>query len=612
MLIRFFLFLLIVALFFTLAKPGNAFGDNAEDRMAGSNHISDESVRNKNEPVPESASSATSEEKIESQNTLKVDFTALESQGLLTTESEGSLGRDLWHGSKRSLIRTYLPQIPAMAQYRTLQILTKRLLLTKADSSLVDSDEKLLSGYDLTTLRIEKLMEMGLYKEAFALYSKQQDEPYHEHLARAGILAAFYNKESALGCLELKSLQNRFGDVVFWQHMTKICAYIMSKTAGKSDRLATLNIDFSDDTILRSIVEKENYHFKPRKIEDFQKLTSLQMAALTATGRLDLGTLKLPAAQDNSSLLALALFLEEPTLPEDQEFLLMIKAVNAGLKTTENLTFFYEDKAEKHFGKNKKGTSLAGYRAIKEWERLPYLHRAASNAARGDEQAAIMHEVFALAHEYGTTSLWPFARIIASLDPEILKAQDVKIAFKILGESGESLSEIWRDRWNKHQNHFSQMDKSAFLQLVAYEIGTFSTKKDYTEDPDFIESFLKLGLQEQEIIKIAYEKLDKNLKLHNYNVNGVYEKDIPLTSSSDYVMPNTGLLDHLEKAKKEQRPGEIVLLSSIIFRDIPPDKIYPGLFREVIDGLIAVGLTNEARSLAREVMLGMNVNQKEN
>ena len=126
------------------------------------------------------------------------------------------------------------------------------------------------------------------------------------------------------------------------------------------------------------------------------------------------------------------------------------------------------------------------------------------------------------------------------------------------------------------------------------------------EDTDIVKYFSELPPYERDILEISNEKLDKSIKLHNYGASSVYEKQKDLTSNDDYVMPSIGLLDRLEKARSEQRLGEVILLSSIALSDTPPDQIHKGLFREVIGGLIAVGLTKEARSLAREVILGMS------
>ena len=80
-----------------------------------------------------------------------------------------------------------------------------------------------------------------------------------------------------------------------------------------------------------------------------------------------------------------------------------------------------------------------------------------------------------------------------------------------------------------------------------------------------------------------------------------------MTSAVDYVMPSSDLIKHLKNAVIEKRLGEVILLSAIALRDVPPEAIQTGLFEQVIDGLITVGLIDEARSFAHEVILSQGV-----
>lgn len=575
----------------------------AENRMAGT---AARAAAKQESPAAERPAEQAEPEEESVGVVYDVNFTSLESKGLMVKPQDGSLGRDLWKGTRRSLLMMYLPELPGESQYRTIQTLSKRLLLTQADAALIRQDERPRPGNDLTTLRLEKLLEMGAYKEALALYTSSQGEPYHERFARAGVLAALYSRKPALACLETKAAGDRFSDVAFWQQLTKICTYILTKSA-KGDMPP---LDFPESKIIQQIVNKENFRFRPRDTGDLKELLPLEAALLAADNRFDLSGFEF-SADDRLPPHVLALFMADPSLSGEQAFTLMVRAVEAGLKSPQELAGYYDKKAVELFGKGKK-TSLLDYQAIAGWKRMPYLYRAATNASAGPEQTAILKKALELVPEYGTAALWPLADIIALMNPAELESPAIRRGFVILAETGERISPEWAEVWRADQGSESAMSKSRLLTFVAYSIGNgFSAESD--KQPSEIEGELKkLGDQELQLLNIVYEKLDKQLKLHNYGAGETYEKPLDLTSAVDYVMPSVGLLDDLDKAESEQRLGEIILLSSIALRDAPPGKLYAGTFSEVIDGLVTVGLTKEAQSLAREVILGLSKNKGEN
>ncbi len=588
-----------------LLCAGLALPALAENRTAGGVR---NTVHDKAASPEKKAVKAEKEEENSSENVLDVNFAKLESRGLLTKSVDGSLGRDLWNGTKRSLLVAALPQMPGMSEYRTMQTLSRRLLLTQADAELIRRDEKPQPGSDLMTLRLEKLLEMGAFKEALTLYTGHHGEPYHERFAKAGVYAALYSRESSLACLEAKAVEERFIDVAFWQQMAKICTYILSKPGSKKN---AAKIDFPESKIIQQIIDRDSFRFSPRKPADLLDLEPLEAAVLAADKRFDLSGFEFDPQQKLPPHV-LALFMDDPSLSGEQAFRLMIQAVEAGLKSPQDLADYYDKKAVELFGKNKKKTSLIDYQAIAGWKRLPYLYRAATNAGAGREQSAILKKALELVPQYGTAALWPLADIIALMDPGELESPAIREGFVILAETGERISPEWAEIWYADQNKEKNLSKAKLLTFVAYSIGNEFPENTPDQDSDFKGNFEKLDPQEKELLQIVYEKLDKQLKLHNYDASDGYEKTLDLTKAVDYVMPSISLRDALENAESEQRLGEIVLLSSIALRDAPPDKLYAGMFREVIDGLVTVGLTKEAQSLAREVILGLSINKGEN
>lgn len=528
-----------------------------------------------------------------------VDYKIIESYGLPAHDPRESLGRDLWRDSKHSVILARLTELPQANRYRTLQDLSRRLLLATADTALIKYDAAPQAGSDLLTLRLEKLLEIGAYEDAFTLYSRHPESPYHERLARAGILAAFYSRQPALGCLEVKTLENRFEDVPFWQQVSQICAYILSKT-GKAE---INRPPVTESKILRKMLEKESYRYRIDKFDDFAGLTPLEVAGLVADKRFDMSRLEIGAGGD-LPLHVVALLMKEPSLSADQRFSLTVQAASRGILPVSQLARFYEEQADLLFGKQSK-TSLADYQKITGWKRVPYLYKAARNVRDDREGAAIAAQALRLVSEYGTAPLWPFADTLARSGPEEWDFPMIRNGFTVLLETGHDIPDAWQKARFEALGPSQSPSEHELLYYAAFRIGELSTNT-LEEDVDFIGSSEILGPKRLGLLGVIYETLDNGIELHNISGAEIYENNSGLTSALDYVMPLGGLMEDLETAEKDRRLGEVILLSSIALGDIPPERIDGGLLREVIGGFLTVGLTKEARSLAREVILGFS------
>ncbi|MCB9991667.1 MAG: hypothetical protein H6867_09935 [Rhodospirillales bacterium] len=529
----------------------------------------------------------------------KVEYAALESHGVYTKSQEGALGRDLWRGTKRSLLIEQIPVLPAQSPYPTMQQLTKRLLLSSLDAGLIKNDVKPSPGNDLTTLRLEKLLEMGAYPEALALYTKQADLPYHDRFARTGVLAAFYDRQPALACLETKAAEKRFAEILFWQQASQACSYILSKASGGK----TVRPDIPESKILQRIVDKDNYRFKARSPEDFAELTPLEAAILAAENRFDLSGLKTGEIKELPPHV-LILLREQPSLPDEQKISLVLESVRRGLMSAQELGAFYQDQATSLFGKSTK-TSLADYKKIGGWKRLPYLFRGFTSASKDEERVVVIKHALALADHYGPDSLLPFVPEIVKLDPSSFDSKTIRSVFPVLLQSGINIPNNWAESRFKELADGNTANAKTTLQYAAYQAGKSSTE-EWEQGIDFEKNSEPFGQDKLLALKIIYEKLDKDLKLHNYDDLSVYEKELSLTSAVDYVMPSISLIDGLESAEYDKRLGEVILLSAIVLHNVPPEKLNGVLLRDVINGLVTVGLTKEARSLAQEVILGLS------
>ncbi len=530
-----------------------------------------------------------------------INYAVLESYGTLTNIRKGGLGIDLWQNSQRALLLELLPILPDDTKYKTLQKLQKRLLLTEADAQLmIRKDSPEAPGQDSLTLRLEKLLSMGAFDDAVKLYTRNPDPPYHERLARNGVLAMFYSGQDSLACLEVKALEEYHQKgVSFWQQAPKICTYILSKVAqqdGPATKTGQKTIKFPDSTILEKIINKPTFRFTPHTPDELNKLSPLEKALLFTDGRIDYSQLKSINTEELPPAIA-TLLITDKNLPDKHRFKLITASVGKGNRSPQSLTEFYN--------------SLDIPPATKTgWQQIPALYQKAKKASEDAERLAFLKEALDLSAENPPAALLPFADLLRKEKAGDFSESHAKIALRLMLQANLSVPQGWA----KYKTLESMLESSGekginkqdILTWLAHDISENFPTSFPSKEFDFNGLTDVLNNSELQITKIIYEKLDKRDKLHNYVPSKVYEKHVDLTLDDSYVMPSIDLVDSLKKARLEERLAEVVILSSIALHDVPPGNLYAGLLREILDGLITVGLTEEAQELAEEVVLGLN------
>lgn len=592
---------LILLGFFFIMNTGTANITLANDRMAGSGPTPRTAVKEKQQFSADDTQEKTNPKAgAEAPRTLDVNFKKLESQGYYAPGDPRSLGVDVWAGTKRSDLLAYLSASYNDLSYRSLVLLLKNALLTAADTTMIRNDEHASSGNDLTTLRIEKLMELGFYKEAAALYAKYPDEPYHERFARAGVLAMLYSNQLALSCLETQIVYERFKSVSFWQQMQRICNIILLKNAPKN-KLPKIDDSVLESKVLKKLVSGSNYRLRVTNKNDLKDLTPLTIATLHAMGRIDVSDFNFKNTDDLPHHV-ISLLLDNKTMSEEGRFRLMIESAKRGLISSQDLEDYYVELGQELVGHDK--TSLKEYANIHGWQRLPYLFSASGNVARGEEQQVILNQAIALEGEYGNAALWPFHDVFRALPADSLSDSLIRAGLRVFTATATPIPDDWADKWiTMHKNlpvSYKHLDIVELTYLLNTDITLNKVLKPYEKQEDNEEKLSR----EQAIVKIIYEKLDKARKLHNYVPNVSYENNEGLTPTDDYVMPVVGLRERLAESNKDKRLGEIVLISSILLAPATPNTINGDILGQVLDSLKTVGLTKEAQSLANQVLLG--------
>lgn len=523
-----------------------------------------------------------------------IPLAELELYGLYDTADAQSLGIDMWIGSSRDDIAGMVPQIPAPTRYRTLRTLTSRMLLTHTDPEMMGRGSR-KDGEDLMTLRLEKLIETGAYADAAKLYAVNPGNPYHERLARAGATAMLNSGDGALGCLEVKSLAPGYKDTEFWPQLAAACDLFLSKDLAKDEQTTPVSDVFTNSDLLQKIAEKPGFMIRPDNMTELATLSPTERMAVFMLGRVDYAKLSKLSFADlvKAEPALLSAMLSDTTLPSRLRMYATLAAVSMGSADATTLAAFYES------------GDVPGLDAdAKSWKQLIKLYRTAKSYAPGNARDSLLAGALNLRKTYGTASLLPFAPLLADSDPANMSPESMAAALAVMVKAGQDIPGKWQSLGLAILSPGKQSQDTA-LSFIAYDISQGFKPLRSLEAVEFEGILENLDPHAAKIIKVAYEKLDKDNKLHNIAAEKAYEKEDGLTPPVDYVMPLSDLLSELELAKKDKRLGEVILISSILLRSTPPGKIAPEVLGEVLDGYKTVGLTREARDLAAEVILGL-------
>ncbi len=230
-----------------------------------------------------------------------------EGAGLLTSDLKGALPKALWSKQPRSEITYLLKNLPADGSMRSIQKIKRDMLLSRYDTSLIDNDIDIKSGDDLLTLRLQKLMEMGLWENAFTLFTRTTRDPEeNDALAQIGVMLLLTQKGLSTACLENKVLNDRFPDTPFWEEIDLVCAAEMETES-------IIGTQFSESSVLQAIYNEPDFLIPTDNMSALKKLTPLELAVVSLKKRIDYQSLDL---SNNIPPHIIKTFLNDPNFPK--------------------------------------------------------------------------------------------------------------------------------------------------------------------------------------------------------------------------------------------------------------------------------------------------------
>lgn len=582
----------ILCLIALCAIPALASTDRMSGTLPKSDIAQDASRSRDTQPAPENtepAAGMTAAEAID----ISRDVRRIESLGTLATFREGSLGSDIWTGTHRSSILALIPQIPAATGSSVVTDLLRRAMLTEASASGINNDVGVRPGQDFITLRLEYLLAQGAYQDALDLYSLIQDKPYDARLGRAGITAMLYTGNTALACLEAKSVDNPDTKDAFWSQLDAWCGYIAAKDSPNSAKTP----DLSFSKILKSVATDKSYRFSLRNLKDLSKLSPLERAVLLSENRFDYSGLRgITDADIPPDCLTLPLY--DNRLPLSLKLQLAAESVRKGIKPIQYLVKLYRDIAPP----NEKTPEVDRKSAESAIMLAPFLFRTADRNPKDDERWNAIQDALALRPVIGWAPLLPFAEIVREMNPGPVPPETAQRVAEIIMRAGYTIPGSWMAKIETKPNASEKIPTSPREILTRIAAGIAAEDESVGAFMDAAAPALSPALSQS--ISAISEGLNLR-EAQNATDLKPYVNIFPLTEAVDYVMPPFEVLDDLDNATDNKTPGDVILLSALAINGTAPEKAYPGTVRKILAGYEAVGLHHEARKFAVEAVLGL-------
>lgn len=519
----------------------------------------------------------------------KERFSFNEGIGLLDTPQQGALDYNLWTDLSYSEITDIYKSLPARSSSTALQKALDKLYLSsfKVPKRRGRSERELSS--DLLTIRLEKLIEGGSYKNAYLLY-KRIDAPNKPDLKHAGLLSLFYSGEVALGCLELHTTPASAVDKDFWKDISLYCAHRFFHPNGEK---ITENID---SKVIRSLAKNEKHRIGYSK-KAFNALSQQEQALVSGTGALR-APKTIPKSLQAQHIIPL---LNARRLSDYQRITLTAKASAKDL-----IPFREYTQAARTLGK---ALTDDGKAASADWQKaLEGYYNAYYDT---DEKSRSKTISSLLRLNVPAQLLVPITELLSITPaPKAIDAKSIAMLAKIsmLGEQqiptpyAESiikapLPKQNRDLFQKssyaslmniHSNSLTKKQKTFLRKIINFSEKDINYSKDNPTNPAASAKKTEIPTKEDLIY---------------------YENLFPLTPIKDYVIHDLEVWKSLKSARENAIVGKIVAYAVKLFEaphalEVENDQMVDQAhLLEIKHSLNTVGLTKTARSFVTERIL---------
>ncbi len=505
------------------------------------------------------------------------------SLGLYTRISDGGLGSDLWKNYPGKELAADLGMLNVNISSPTLRTLVLKALLTAPDRESFADD----NAGEAFSSRLTTLVDFGAFDETVVLYKKLEGNIPSAKAALAGTEAIVSLGQMGLSCLEEKALPDELKNTSatsFWPDLNRFCNILLTTdtASDESETFAKTSSLFVNAKQLKSTASLSELNGK----------SVIEILAMNKVGLIS-ESLFTPDNVKSLKPQIISLLLKQSPVDQSEKLSLLAVAADKGMiPPTDFINEFLTRAATPSNGQT-------GY-----WPAILSLYSKASSSTAETDKASVLKEVLNIIPSAKSAALLPFAAQFGSLkDTDAFTTEQARQVVSVLIKAKINVSGRW---FAKAFGQADAVSKESMTDMEVISALMDNKKASVVEkSPNSARKSFKPGKSAQSVENAQLHAL--SLILNNQEAGGnisekSYENLFNLTAPTDYVMPSKELMNNMTQAATRQDTGKVIIYSLQILNGQRASQIHPLAFIRISEGLQSVGLSDENRSLAHEVL----------
>ncbi len=517
---------------------------------------------------------------------------AQEFLGFAPLNDERSLGNDVFRGSTRSVLTELFKSLGGRDANLPIHKMTNRVLLTAGRQSDIISDSKAEAGEDLLTIRLEKMLERGLYAETASIYTSLESEPYHERLASAGLTALIITGRKSLACLDIKTFFEGRAKTAAWKQLSTYCNFVMQVAAGgdaSSQQHQNLS-EYADIQILHKIAASPDYteNYSPGL---FDRLSHFERGVIIGENRLkiDLPSLRQEIAAGRIPPSHIQALLQLSALDLDTRMLLIVTGIKSASVSHDTLYNLFKTAQIDKTDTGPAANIIQIYRRIKAKE-------------PDNDVPAMMRSALRLSENIGPEAMIPLLSTIETVEPNLFDPMDYSAVLATFLAVERDLPPIWKESLVRREIPATLHPPALRERLIVQTYALTDPHSRTALQKEAIRGVLTARNIPALIPLIdIIENVDKADQPLNNDAK-VYENGFDTSPDKGYTMASAKPQERLKRAVSANAVGETVLLSNLVFRRASAEPFSPEALIEVTGSLKTIGLYDQAQAMVTEAV----------
>ena len=539
----------------------------------------------------------TESENIKKKGIKSIELKNIDPNTIGVLSNKEGLGYEMWKGSERKFVEKYLALLPINKESNVAIDLTKKLLLTSANTPSGEGENNLF------TIRIKKLLELGDLENTKLLIDSLSDYEKNEEIQKIEIEINLSFNNFDLVCSSIDEKIKKYKSDVYWKKIQIFCQILNDEIHKANLGLSLIkeHENFNDDIFLNivdSLIYKEEIDISQYADIDLLNLTMTRIGKIILPDDLSFPNdplflsmlYRMPNVPIETRIRALEQSQKLISIPED-----IIQEMYNSYEIKENETKFSLDSDFPDLGPATQ--AILYQRAIKE--------------DSNENKAKIIKQAFNLAQENKNYSL------IVKLNLETLL--EIKASKKLLWFANTASKALFYSNelemafdWYKLLINNRNDNINIFIDLM--EIWPIAEifklyEKDYQNKKE-------LNISQEEIIE-SISKFQLQGETLSFNTIGLYFLEtfgikinpsiwlatLEENQDNSLIMPNSSIISLIDFATKNNRVGEAVLLILIAADGNELIKFNPFFLQKIITSLDRLGLGEKVKDLIIETLI---------